>query len=52
MAGRAITRTLVVAKEVLALAEVLKNSEINLRDIIIINVSDGRSAAGRHHRTL
>ena len=50
MAARAITRTIVVAREVMALREGLKESEINLRDIIIINEEELTEAKLENHR--
>jgi RNA polymerase primary sigma factor len=50
MATRAITRTMVVANEVMALREPLKQGEINLRDLIIITDEEITEQKIENHR--
>ena len=48
--SRAITRTLVVTKEVMALSDVLKKSEVNLRDLIVVVEEELTEAKLEKHR--
>jgi RNA polymerase primary sigma factor len=50
MAARAITRTIVVSKAIMALQEDLKNSEINVREIVLVNEEELTEAKIENHR--
>ena len=50
LAGRAITRTIVVAKEVMALRQPLKDCELNIREIVIVNEEELTEAKIDKHR--
>ncbi|GMR24096.1 MAG: RNA polymerase sigma factor RpoD [Acidobacteriota bacterium] len=50
LAAAAITRTIVVAKEVMALREPLKNSELNIREIVIVVDEELTEAKIDNHR--
>ncbi len=50
MSTRAITRTLVVAKEVIELREALKRNEVNLRDVLVFNEEEFTEQKIENHR--
>ena len=50
MAARAITRTIIVAKEVMALRDPIKDAEINIREIILLNDEDLTETKIENHR--
>ena len=50
LAMRAITRTIIVAKEVMALREPLKESELNVREIVIVQEEELTEAKIDKHR--
>jgi RNA polymerase primary sigma factor len=50
MSTRAITRTLVVAKEVIELREALKKNEVNLRDVLVFNEEEFTEQKIENHR--
>ena len=50
LAARSITRTIVVAKEVMALREPLKESELNVREIVIVIDEELTEAKIDNHR--
>jgi RNA polymerase primary sigma factor len=50
MATRAITRTLVVAREVIELREALRNGEVNLRDVLVFNEEEFTEQKIENHR--
>ena len=50
LAARAITRTIAVAKEVMALRQPLKDCELNIREIVIVNDEELTEAKIDNHR--
>ena len=50
LTAHAITRTIVVAKEVIALRQPLKDSELNIREIVIVNDEELTEAKIDNHR--
>ena len=50
MATRAITRTLVVAREVMDLRDVIQKGEVNFRDIVVVNEEELTEAKIENHR--
>src|SRR3990170_1910828 len=50
MATRSITRTFLVTKEVIQLREALRNSEVNLRDVIVFNEEEFTEQKIENHR--
>ncbi|HEY7699652.1 MAG TPA: RNA polymerase sigma factor region1.1 domain-containing protein, partial [Vicinamibacteria bacterium] len=50
MATRSITRTFLVTKDVIQLREALRNSEVNLRDVIVFNEEEFTEQKIENHR--